>query len=74
MAYFAEMNRDLVAVAERLALEYGEEPTGSVLRCYARAVRDAHRQGTPLEALPGESERLARIRLAWRVAPNDLAS
>lgn len=74
MTYFAAINRDLLDVAERLADEYREEPTGSVLRCYARAVRKAHRQGTPLEALPTESERLARISLGWRTVPAGLAS
>ena len=60
------VNDELLDVAQRLATEYDDLTAGSVLRCFARAVRRSARSGCPTEQLPGEAERLTRHMLATR--------
>lgn len=61
------VNSELLDVAQRLATEYDDLTAGSVLRCYARAVRRSARSGCPAERLPAEAERLTRHMLATRL-------
>lgn len=60
------VNEQLLDVAQRLADEYDDLTTGSVLRCYARALRRAARMGCAADELPGEAERLTGVLLAGR--------
>lgn len=60
------VNQQLVEVAQRLATEYDDITAGSVLRCYARAVRRSARTGCTPDELPGEAERLTRVLLSSR--------
>ena len=54
----------LLGVADRLVAEFAELPTGSVLRCYARAVYVArHQRGSNVA---DDAERLARSWLSLR--------
>lgn len=62
----ADVDRALMETAWRLAEEYGDVPTGSVLRCFARAVRRARGCGVALADLPAASERIARAQLRAR--------
>lgn len=62
----ADVDRDLLETAWRLAGEYGDVPTGSVLRCFARAVRRARACRVALADLPVVAEQIARIGLDAR--------
>lgn len=54
-----EVHRELLDVGARLVSEYVDHPAGSVLRCFARAVRLARRAGA-LSA-PGRPRRIVQI-------------
>lgn len=60
------VNKQLLDVAQRLATEYDDITAGSVLRCYARALRRTARAGCSADELPGKAERLTRVLLAGR--------
>jgi hypothetical protein len=60
------VNQELLDVAQRLTGEYDDLTAGSVLRCFARAVRRCVRAGCPTESLGREAERLTRHMLAVR--------
>jgi hypothetical protein len=62
----AGVDQDLLETAWRLAEEYGDVPTGSVLRCFARAVRRARGCGVALVDLPAAADRIARFQLDAR--------
>jgi hypothetical protein len=51
---------ELLSLTVRMGEEYSEFPAGSVMRCVARSIRQAHRAGVPRETLPAEAERRAR--------------
>jgi hypothetical protein len=53
-------------VADRLAAEFSDIPSGSVLRCVARAVHRARMDGLPPELVAGAGEAIARQMLALR--------
>lgn len=53
-------------VADRLAAEYSDVPSGSVIRCVARAVHRARLDGLPPELVAGAGEAIARQMLALR--------
>jgi hypothetical protein len=56
----------LVETAQELVAEHPEVPAGSVLRCYARAVRHVRRTGCPPAHVAGAAQAVARWRLAQR--------
>lgn len=60
------VNQTLLDVAQRLTTEYEDIAAGSVLRCYARALRRSARRGCSTAELPGEAERLTRTLLSKR--------
>lgn len=62
-------NQELLDVAQQLVAEYDDLPAGSVLRCYARAVRRSARAGCPAHELAREAGVLARHMLANRRQP-----
>jgi hypothetical protein len=61
-----DVNQDLLDVAQQLVGEYDDLTAGSVLRCYARAVRRGARAGCPAHDLAREAGVLARHMLANR--------
>ncbi|HWJ81690.1 MAG TPA: hypothetical protein VNS55_05590 [Nocardioides sp.] len=63
---------DLLDIAWRLADEHPELPAGTVLRCFARAVRTARACGVALGDLTVVAERIARTHLDSRVADRPL--
>jgi hypothetical protein len=67
MTHIVTVNHELLSVAERLTVEYDEFAAGSVLRCFARAVRSTRVAGRPLSSLPQDAELLTRTRLATRM-------
>jgi len=67
MTHVVDVNHELLRVAERLTYEYDGLAAGSVLRCFARAVRSSRAAGRPLCSLPEDAERLARRLLATRL-------
>jgi hypothetical protein len=46
------VNRQLLDAAERLVLDHPDHTAGSVLGCFARAVRQAVRRGVSVTGLP----------------------
>jgi hypothetical protein len=54
-----EVREQLLLAAETLAEDHPDHPAGSVLRCYARAVRLVRLRGCPDEQLPETARRLA---------------
>lgn len=58
---------DLLDTAWRLADEHPELPAGTVLRCFARAVRTARACGVALSDLTVVAEKIARTHLDARV-------
>lgn len=62
----ADVDRDLLETAWRLAEEYGDVPTGSVLRSFARAVRRARACGVAVVDLAAAAEQIARVQLNGR--------
>lgn len=60
------VNRQLLDIAGKLVVDYSDHTAGSVLRCFARAVRRSRKRGVPLAALPVVSEALARAMLERR--------
>jgi hypothetical protein len=60
------LRRRLVETAAGLADEYGAHPAGSVLRCYARAVRLMRRAGCGDDELPAAARRAAVEMLSAR--------
>ena len=53
-------------VADRLATEFADVPETSVLRCLARAVHRARRDGLPDDQIPSAGERIARqLLILW---------
>jgi len=60
------LGEDLLEVGQRLTREHPDVPAGSVLRCYARAVRNARMWGCPAEHLPATAEASTRWMLAQR--------
>lgn len=60
------LRRRLVETAAGLADEYRAHPAGSVLRCYARAVRMVRRAGCGDEELPAAARRAAVEMLSAR--------
>jgi len=67
MTHIVTVNHELLSVAERLTVEYDELAAGSVLRCFARAVRTTRASGRPLASLPQDAEQLTRNLLATRM-------
>ena len=65
-----ETNDALLDVAEQLTNEYADVLAGSVLRCLARASRQAREWGCPLEHLPSTAAATARWMLDRRYASN----
>ena len=63
MSTAIDVNRQLLDCAERLVEEYPDHPAGSVLRCFARAVRLARARGVTVAALPAVAEIRARAML-----------
>lgn len=61
-----DVNRRLLDIAQRLVAEHDDIAAGSVLRCFARAVRRSVRAGWGTGELPGEAERLTRALLTTR--------
>lgn len=61
-----DVNDRLLDTAQRLVAEHDGIAAGSVLRCFARAVRHSVRAGWGTGELPGEAERLTRALLATR--------
>ncbi|HET8560761.1 MAG TPA: hypothetical protein VFL69_09610 [Marmoricola sp.] len=59
-------NQELLDAAQQLVDEYDDLTAGSVLRCYARAVRRSVRTGCPPGRLAREAELLARHMLVAR--------
>ena len=53
-------------VADRLAAEFSDVPSGSVLRCVARSVHRARLDGLPPELVVGAGEAIARQLLLLR--------
>lgn len=64
-----EANQQLLDTAAGLVEEWPEVPTGSVLRCFSRAVWIVRGAGCPPERLPAEAARLACALLELRAAP-----
>ena len=62
----SQAHRELIDVAERLVRDFNHVPTGSVLRCVARAARQLRAEGVGADALPSAVEELARRRLDRR--------
>ena len=60
------LSLDLLDSSHRLTEEHPEFPAGSVLRCYARAVRKAQMWGCPPEHLRTTAEASTRWMLAQR--------
>ncbi len=56
----------LLNAAEALACEFPHLPAGTVIRCFARAVREARAAGVPSSVLAKEAEQLARVLLELR--------
>ncbi len=56
----------LLNAAEALAAEFSHLPAGTVIRCFARAVREARAAGVPPSILAKEAEQLARVLLELR--------
>jgi hypothetical protein len=71
MAEIDAMNTQeaLVEAALRLVDDYPDIAAGSVLRCYARAVRVVQQAHTPLSHVPIQAEILASQLLAARNGP-----
>lgn len=63
------VNRRLHQRSEVLVREFGALPAGTVLRCFARAVREAWLAGYDLAELPDVAEDHARVVLAARARP-----
>jgi hypothetical protein len=60
------INRQLLDAAEKLVLDHPDHTAGSVLRCYARAVRQAVQRGVGATGLPAVSVETARRMLENR--------
>lgn len=63
-----EANERLLDAAARLVEEWPDVPTGSVLRCFSRAVWIVRGAGCPPDRLAAESSRLASALLELRGA------
>jgi len=63
-----QANQELLDAAALLVDEWEDVPTGSVLRCFSRAVWVVRGRGCPPERLAAEAMSLARALLALRGA------
>jgi hypothetical protein len=63
-----DLHRQLLETAFDLSVEYDTLPAGSVLRCFARAVRMARMKGAEGAGLPEEARRIAESSLRGRAA------
>jgi len=63
-----DLHRQLLETAFDLSVEYDTLPAGSVLRCFARAVRMARMKGAEGARLPEEARRIAESSLRGRAA------
>ena len=63
-----DLHRQLLDTAFDLSVEYDTLPAGSVLRCFARAVRMARMKGAEGARLPEEARRIAESSLRGRAA------
>lgn len=68
----AQVQSDLLDIAWRLADEHPELPAGTVLRCFARAVRTARACGVSLGDLAAAAEAISRAHLRSRTADRPL--
>jgi hypothetical protein len=69
MTHPATTREDLLAAAARLTDENPAFPAGSVIRCFARQVARARRQGTAAGQLASVAEAGTRTTLARRGGP-----
>ena len=69
-----EANQQLLDAAARLVDEWPDLPTGSVLRCFARAVWIVRGAGCPPDRLAEEAACLASSLLQLRRARSDVCA
>ena len=63
------LDEELLELGQRLIREHELVPAGSVLRCLARATRQARSWGCPIEHLLSTVEASTRWHLAQRLGP-----